>query len=433
LSLLSLNPTKALQLFQLVRYASLLLIGVLFAQFGLSTYDIGIYESLIFLASLLSFFWLSGVTQGVLSIYREGENDRTVIGSAFFSLIIMSLISGLAFKVLLTPYSIMANNPEVLYFGAPIFWFMLLSGPAFMAEYILLIKKKSKMLAVYALVSYPIQLGLVVVPVILGNGLEQALNGLVYAAGFRFIIALALVLKHGSLSIQINTIKELLSVSWPLILGTLLSGSAEYIDGMIVSRYFDEATFAIYRYGAKEFPLFILMAAAFSNAKINEVARSQDLNATAIQLRKGASDMMKWFFPIAIMLTVLSPWLFEHFFNSDFTQSAFVFNAYLLTLASRMMFPQTLLIGRGFTRTVMNVGMMEIGLNLALSLILVTQFGILGIAYASVIAFVFEKVALSIQVKRRLNISPSQIIPAKSLLLWSLVLLAAHLGIYFLQ
>ena len=399
----------------------------------MSTYDIGIYESLIFLASLLSFFWLSGVTQGVLSIYREDENERSVIGSAFFSLIIMSLISGLAFKVLLTPYSVMANNPEVLYFGGPIFWFMLLSGPAFMAEYILLLKKKSKMLATYALVSYPIQVALVVVPIMLGNGLDQAINGLVYAAGFRFIIALALVVKHGNLSIDGSTIKELLFVSWPLILGTLLSGSAEYIDGMIVSRYFDEATFAVYRYGAKEFPLFILMAAAFSNAKISEVAQSSDLSSTATQLRKGAADMMKWFFPIAIVLTILSPRLFEHFFNTDFTQSAFVFNAYLLTLASRMMFPQTLLIGRGLTKTVMNVGMMEIGLNAVLSLILVTQFGILGIAYASVVAFAFEKLALSIQVKKRLNIRASQIIPAKPLLLWSFALLAAHLGIYFLH
>ena len=433
MSLLSLNPTKALQLFQLVRYASLLLIGVLFAHFGLSTSDIGIYESLIFLASLLSFFWLSGVNQGVLSIYREGENDRTVIGSAFSSLIIMSLFSGFAFKVLLTPYSIMANNPEVLYFGGPIFWFMLFSGPAFMAEYILLIKKKSKSLAAYALVSYPIQVALVVFPVILGGGLEQALNGLIYAAVFRFVIALALVLKHGSLSIQVNMIKELLSVSWPLILGTLLSGSAEYIDGIIVSRYFDEATFAVYRYGAKEFPLFILMAAAFSNAKISEVAQSQDLNTTAIQLRKGAADMMKWFFPIAIVLTILSTWLFEHFFNSDFTESALVFNAYLLTLASRMMFPQTLLIGRGLTRAVMNVGIMEIGLNVVLSLILVTQFGILGIAYASVIAYAFEKVALSIEVSRKLNISADQIIPFGSLLMWSALLIVAHLGVYFLQ
>lgn len=373
------------------------------------------------------------MTQGVLSIYREDENDRTVIGSAFFSLIIMSLLSGLAFKALLTPYSIIANNPEVLYFGGPIFWFMLLSGPGFMAEYILLIKKRSKMLAAYALISYPIQVALVVIPVVLGSGLEQAINGLVYAAGFRFTTALALVVKHGSLSIDLPTIKNLLSVSWPLILGTLLSGSAEYIDGMIVSRFFDEATFAVYRYGAKEFPLFILMAAAFSNAKISEVAQSEDLNLTADQLKKGAADMMNWFFPIAVLLTILSPKLFEHFFNSDFAESAFVFNAYLLTLASRMMFPQTLLIGRGLTKTVMGVGIMEIGLNVVLSLLFVTQIGILGIAYASVIAYAFEKFVLAFQVKRKLNLSPFEIIPVARLVCWSLLLLAAHLGVYFMQ
>jgi O-antigen/teichoic acid export membrane protein len=142
--------------------------------------------------------------------------------------------------------------------------------------------------------------------------------------------------------------------------------------------------------------------------------------------------MMNWFFPIAIVLTILSTWLFEHFFNSEFTESAFVFNAYLLTLASRMMFPQTLLIGRGLTRVIMNVGILEIGLNVVLSLILVTQFGILGIAYASVIAYAFEKLALSIQVSRKLNISADKIIPFGPLLMWSALLIVAHLGAYLL-
>ncbi len=433
MSLPSLNPTKALQLFQLVRYASLVLIGVLFAKLGVSTYDIGVYESLIFLTSLLSFFWLSGVAQGMLSIYREGENDRSVISAAFFSMIIMSLISALAFRVLLTPYSIMANNPGILYFGGHIFWFMLLNGPAFMAEYILLLKKKSKMLAGYALVSYPIQVVLVIGPVMFGGGLDQAINGLVYAASFRLAIALLLVLRYGGTFVNLSEVKNLLAMSWPLILGTLLSGSAEYIDGVIVSRFFDESTFAVYRYGAKEFPLFILMAAAFSNAKISEVAQSHDLKASAEQLRKGASGMMKWFFPIAIILTLASPWLFVNFFNSDFNESAYVFNAYLLTLASRIMFPQTLLIGRGHTKVVMNVGILEIGMNVVLSLLLVTQFGIVGIAYASVIAYALEKVLLSIQAKKKLGVNTDQIIPIGPLVLWSVLLVLAHVGAYYIH
>ena len=428
---LKLNPTKALQLFQLIRYGSLLLIGVLFAQLGLSTYHIGVYESLVFVASFLSFFWLSGITQGLLASYSEGENDRDLIGTTFFILLAVSALMATVFLLVLSPYSIMANNPDVLYFGGPFFLFILLSGPAFLAEYVLLLKERTKLLAIYACLSYPAQVALVIAPIAMGKGLEEAIYGLVYAAAFRFSVSLVLVLIYGSFKLNLDAVSTLLRVSWPLILASLLSGSAEYIDGLIVSRFFNEESFAVYRYGAKEFPLFILMAAAFSNARINKVANSKDIDATVHELKEGAIGMIKWFFPIAIVLTLISPLAFKHIFNEEFALSAYVFNAYLLTLTGRMMFPQTMLIGKGHTRIVMNIALMEIAVNVILSLILLHYFGLVGIAYATVVAYAFEKTVLCSFLKRRMDISPHRLIPFTELVGWSAVLLVVHVGVWW--
>ena len=61
----------------------------------------------------------------------------------------------------------------------------------------------------------------------------------------------------------------------------------------------------------------------------------------------------------------------------------------------------------------MNAALLELILNVALSFILVRFFGIAGIAFATFIAFLFEKMYLSIVVKKKLNVSVSEYIPVK--------------------
>ena len=65
--------------------------------------------------------------------------------------------------------------------------------------------------------------------------------------------------------------KEHLYLGTPLIITSLISGSAQYTDGIIVSAvYRDPAMFAWFRYGAKEFPLVLLLANGLSNAMLPE-------------------------------------------------------------------------------------------------------------------------------------------------------------------
>ncbi|MFT6211607.1 MAG: O-antigen/teichoic acid export membrane protein [Bacteroidia bacterium] len=419
-----LTTVRALQFFQVLRFATFFLTGILFTKLGLSTYDIGIYESLLFLGSVLSFFWLSGLTQSLLANYQPKEKSKEFF-NAFLVLSGISVLVFIAFRLLITPYSFMANNPEVLYFYSAFSFYLLFIGPSFLAEYMLLLKEKANGLALYGVVAFGIQLAAVAGPIALGYGLEEALLGLVGSSVVRFVITLGLLIKYAEFKVDNTFIRQFLITAGPLMAATLLSGSAEYLDGFIVSKYFDEGMFAVYRYGAKEFPLVLLMANAFSNGMVPKVVQLGIKDAVQA-IRKESLKLMHLFFPISIGFMVLSDWAYPRLFSADFAESAAVFNVYLLLVVSRLVFPQTLLIGLKKTKTIMLVAALELTVNFGLSMLFVQQFGLVGIAFATIIASVLDKLVLMLMLKTSEGISPTSYWPWKWHLGYSVVIGLAY-------
>ena len=405
------SPIRALQFFQVLRFGTFFLTGILFAKLGLSTYDIGIYESLLFLGSVLSFFWLSGLTQSLLANYQPNEKSKEFF-NAFLVLLGISIVVFIAFRLLVTPYSFMANNPEILGFYGTFSFYVLLIGPSFLAEYILLLKEKSKGLALYGIVAFGLQLACVAGPIAFGYGLEEAMLGLVLSAVVRFLITIGLLIRYAEFKLDTDYIQQFVITAGPLMAATLLSGSAEYLDGFIVSKYFDEGTFAVYRYGAKEFPLVLLLANAFSNGMVPKVAQL-GVKEAAAAIKKESLRLMHLFFPVSIGFMLVSEWIYPRLFNPDFIESAAVFNVYLLLVVSRLVFPQTLLIGLRKTNAIMAVAGLEVAVNFGLSLLLVQQFGLVGIAFATVIASVLDKLVLMVLLRKSEGVSVSTYWPWK--------------------
>lgn len=408
----------------MLRFATFFLTGILFTKLGLSTYEIGIYEALLFLGSVLSFFWLSGLTQSLLANYEPKEKSKEFF-NAFLVLSGISLLVFIAFRLLITPYSFMANNPEVLYFYGTFSFYLLFIGPSFLAEYILLLKEKSKGLALYGIVAFGIQLAAVAAPIALGYGLEEAMYGLVLSSIVRFVITIGLLIKYAEFKLDSNFIQQFLITAGPLMAATLLSGSAEYLDGFIVSKYFDESTFAIYRYGAKEFPLVLLLANAFSNGMVPKVAQL-GVKAAAATIKAESLKLMHLFFPISIGFMLVSEWFYPRLFNPEFIESAAVFNVYLLLVVSRLVFPQTLLIGLKKTKTIMLVAGLELAVNFGLSILFVQQFGLVGIAFATVMASILDKLVLMVWLKSSEGVSPTSYWPWQWHLGYSVVIGVAY-------
>ena len=415
------NTISAFQFYQLVKYATLILIGIVFTKTVLTQSAIGEYEIFVFIAGAVSFFWLNGLLKALLPLSSQAEQSN--IFSAFVVIQFFSLFAAFLLFLLQPLFSdFLLNNkdiPEIKF----LFLFLIFGVPAYLVEYFYLIKKQNNALIIYALVSFLVQFVLVVLPPLLGYGIKIALIGLVTASVIRYIWLWILLISNSEIHFSFAFVKEHLKLGGPLVAATFLSGSAQFVDGFIVTSKFNDETFAIFRYGARELPLAMLLANALSNAMLSDFAIKENLQQNLAKLKSSVSKLMHFLFPVTAVLLLISHWAFPVVFNSQFAESATIFNIYLLLVISRLLMPQTLLNGLKFTTPIMYAAFFELIINVVLSLFLVQFMGIAGIAIATFVAYLFEKIYLVLFVKAKLNIAISEYIPVNIYTLYSVVII----------
>lgn len=426
-----LNSISAFQFYQLVRYSTLILIGVVFTKTAITQAEIGEYETFVFIAGAVSFFWLNGLQKALLPLAATDKNTKSHIFSSFVILQIFS-IAAAVFLLLLQPvfsnYLLNGKNiPEIWLLVA----YILFGVPANLIEYFYILKKQNGAIVIYSIISFSVQLVLVTIPVILGFGISMALKGLVISSVLRYVWLLIILVSNHEINYSHSFVKQNLKLGGPLILATLLSGSAQFVDGFIVTSYFDEGTFAVFRYGARELPLAMLLANALSTAMLHEFANKNQLKQNVQKLKDSVTRLSHFLFPVTALLMLISHPIFPIIFNPKFAESATIFNIYLLIIISRLLLPQTILNGLQISKPIMIASLLELILNVSLSLILVQFLGISGIAFATFIAYLFEKIYLSVVVKKKLNVGISEYIPLKIYSIYSVAILLVFIFVEY--
>ncbi len=407
------NSISAFQFYQLVRYATLILIGVVFTKTAITQTEIGEYETFVFIAGAVSYFWLIGLQKALLPLAAHERNKKSHIFSSFVILQVFSIVAAVFLFFLQPVFSKFLLNGKGIPEIGMLLAFIVFGVPANLIEYFYLIKKKNFAIVIYSIVSFSVQLVLVTLPAVLGYGITLALQGLVLSSVLRYVWLLITLISSGEINYSNEFVKEHLKFGGPLILATFLSGSAQFVDGFIVTSYFDEETFAVFRYGARELPLAMLLANALSNAMLPDFAKREQLKQNLQKLKESVTRLMHFLFPLTALLLLIAHPVFPVIFNPKFAESATIFNIYLLIIISRLLLPQTVLNGLQISKPIMVAALLELTINVVLSFILVQFFGIAGIAFATFIAYLFEKIYLSVVVKRKLNVSLSEYIPVK--------------------
>ena len=415
---------SALQVFQILRYSTLMLIGVVFAKSGLSISQIGQYETFLLIAGAISFFWLNGLIQGFLPLIDKEAIARKspVLFNVFYLVTGFSVLSG-AFLVVFehSISGLLLKKASVPYLNYLLIY-LLISTPASLVEYIYLIKNQGNQIIRYGVISFFLMFFLIILPPVFGFGIEYSLAGLIISAAFRFGWLLVVLFNNAVPNFDWTFIKKHLRSSTPLILSLLLSGSATYIDSFIVTYYFDDATFAVFKYGAREFPLILLMANAFSISMLPGFSDRSKLQSNLENIKLNAQKLGDWMFPLSAFLMLISHWAFPVVFNVGFSQSASIFNIYLLLILSRLLFPQTILIGLQKTNPIMWASFLEIIVNVTSSLCFVHIWGLAGVAYGTLAAYIFEKVFLMVFLSKSCNINVSSYLNGSRHLVYSLLL-----------
>jgi O-antigen/teichoic acid export membrane protein len=425
---------SGLQLFQLLRFTAFLIISIVFTKSHLTRAEIGSWEMFLFIASLLSFFWVTGIIQSLLPLYHRNRTYRKIgdngIGKSpeifnaflllsFFSLLFFAL--GQSIKGSVSVFHFSGNVPYINL----LLLYLMLSNPVCLIEYIYLLNNRSYRIFQYGLYTFSAQLILVITPIIFGKDLIWSIYGLLIITGVRWIWLIILLRRYTEFKISVEFMKEHLYLGAPLIITSLISGSAQYIDGIIISTvYHDPAVFATFRYGAKEFPLVLLLANGLSNAMLPEFSTRTRMFESLAKIKAKSRRLMHLLFPTSMVMLLFAKWFYPRVFTPEYIRSADIFMIYLLLIIPRLVFPQTIIIGRKKTQITLIGAIIELAINIPLSIYLALYYGkdglgTVGVALATFIVYVIGKIFLAAYVWIKMNIKPTEYIPVRVFTIYS--------------
>ena len=424
---------SGLQLFQLMRFTVFLIISIVFTKSHLTRAEIGSWEMFLFIGGLITFFWVTGVIQSLLPLYHRnktyrklGDNGEGKSPEVFNAFLLLCFFSLLVFAIghsLKHSFSVFNITGNVPYLNL-LLLYILLSSPVCLIEYIYLLNNRSYRIFQYGIYTFSAQLILIITPIILGKDLIWSIYGLLAVTAVRWIWLLILLRRYTEMKISVKFMREHLYLGLPLILTSLISGSAQYTDGIIVSAvYRDPGMFAWFRYGAKEFPLVLMLANGLSNAMLPEFSTRSRLKESLAKIKAKSRNLMHICFPATMVVMLFARWIYPRMFTPEFQKSADVFLIYTLLVIPRLIFPQTVIVGRKKTHITLIAALLELGLNIPLSLLMIKWgYNIVGVALATFIVYLIGKIYLAGYLWIKMKIKPAEYIPLKVYALYSLLL-----------
>lgn len=394
------DTVRQVQFFMVCRQLGIIFSSIVLAWF-LSVDSVGIIEMLMFTGYLMTFFWSDAFLRGYLAsrAAQSGAQQATSFFMLYFLAGFIAMAVLLLGQKFLVPF--FTDRPQLE--GLKLFaLYQVLIVPLWVAPFIGLLKGQNILLAsLYVLIgpAFASWTGYTSLP-----GIDGVLLGLFCYALVGFVWALTKTSFIQSIQLR----KIFLAVwpaTWPLILYAFSNGLARSFDAWLVARHFDESTFAIFRYGAREIPIVVALSAGLSTVMISRLHTHASLD----ELKIRSTRLMHSSYPLIGLLLITSSFIFVAVFGTPYKFSASIFNVYLLLTLTQLIFPQSILTARGDTKLLWYISLAELVVNIIASIILLRYFGIIGIAWGTLIAFIFEKMALLYFLNIRYKITPAMI------------------------
>ena len=379
---------------------------------GVSRATIGEWETLLFLGFVLGFGWTTGLLQGFL--VRIGRLDD------FHSLIFSrrAVQATLLFSAGVLLLTVLLHRPLfglLQIDGAPPGWtfflvLLLARWPAFCFEQALLVLGRVKLLTAYAVLNAVGLVASFLLPLYLGYDLAVALQYLAGFAGAKLLLILWWTLVRPPVPATVtptpfrHDILQWIGESRPLAAYAATAALVTAVDPWIVNYWSggDEEVFAVFRYGVRELPLLAALINGMTVVAIPLIAREG--NPGLELLREQSRKLFHYIFLLSIVMMVTAGWWWTRVFTPLFADSLPVFRTFLLVVGCRLVFAMTVLTALKHTRRIYLLGLLELAVNVVLSLLLAPAYGLLGIIWATVIASYFHELCLVFYLRYRAGI-----------------------------
>lgn len=257
------------------------------------------------------------------------------------------------------------------------------------------------------------------------DDLGYGLYGLLLATAVRFVWLAIVVLRYSRIRFSGKYMGFFLKLSGPFILSVLIVKGIQYADSFLVSYRFDEGTYAMFRYGAKEFPLILLPVTAFSEAMSSRIANNGIIAESLENIKRENRHLMHIFIPAAMIAIIASKYLYPLVFNEDFYESALIFNLYCFASVFRFITPECILVGKRQSRPILAAATVNILVNVVIGLVLMNFIGIIGVAIAFILGNLTEKLILVSVVKSIYGIRLREYMDTRIFVYYFLLMLAS--------
>jgi O-antigen/teichoic acid export membrane protein len=412
------DTTLAFQIFQISRFGTWLVISFFLVKFLPEQSIIGEFEYSLFLLSLVSFFWNIGLKNALVNYYSKSLQQEISLSIVFYLLFFAGLCTaiGIGLYASYSDVDYIHDNRFILIF------LFLFFGLSTLPEYILLLRKRSLHLVVYGIVIHGLLLFVMVTALLTKPKLELLLMVYTFWMLIKVVYTVWLLKGTGYQSITQKGIFDFIGYSLPFMFYIVMNKGMEFVDGLIVRQFFPLDVFPVYRYGAKEFPISLILFSALATASIPLYIKSG--RKSLIVLRNKVKVLIFILFPIIAVLLIISPFLFKAVYNELYLDSAKIFNIHLLIIFSRVWLPQVVLVAKEYMKQLIFFSGIEIIINISLSIVFIQSYGLLGIAYGTLIAYLIHKSLLVLYLNIKEGIIPSEYMPIPIYTVFSVILFA---------
>ncbi len=442
------DAARALQLAGILRFACIFLQGIILVKAGVPLFIVGQIELVFFVTNFFMFFWQSGGNNAMMS-WASGQERAKVHGVIFGAMHIHALIGiCLLWIVMQFPigsrFDFLTSGRNMIAILGSVFF----SIPAGSILYAYLVRNQFKRILWFTGISQMIQIGIVSGVVVAGYGVEVMLWLLALFAFARWLFVLVSGQWFKTGLPRASGMWAFIVFALPLVIHAFNSGLMDYVDAWIVSFFYGEESFALYRYGARELPFNALLIGGLMSGLVHRYKSENtsgsdgqnhpsttstnsghatlagssaragtdgDVGAKSLVdatfLRKETLRIMKLLFPVNCALILLSAPLFTLLYNEDFMLSARIFNIYALTLLSRVILNQVYCYVYHHNWVLTWSTVAEVVLNIILSLILMQWMGIFGIPLATILAYAIQKVFLIYYVRKKFSVRCIDYVP----------------------
>ena len=377
--------------------------------------EYGTYKLLLLVANTLGYVLPMGMAQSLYYFVPRLSARRALLCQTLLFLLGAGLLA-LAGVNALSPWLARALNNPALEGDAPRLGLYMLGLLGSMPlEIVLTARGQISLAALTYLASDLLKAAAMVLPALLGWGLDGVLDGLCAFAIAR-LIACWLALGRGEAGPAFDraVLARQLRYALPFGAAMLLSVPQGYFHQFLVSARLDAASFAVYSVGLLQLPVIDLLYTPTTEMlmiRIAELERAGAPQAAAAVFREAMAHLALAFVPLTALLLAVAPELVFALFTARYAAAVPIFRVASLGVLLACLPVDGALRARDQTRHLFASYLLKAALTVPLALLLVSRFGMMGGVASWLLAEVAGKLALLWRVPRALGVRPGALLP----------------------